>query len=140
MTRIEDSFCLESLSRVDLKCNKNIKSTINGSTAEGSYLKKIDKSQENLSTSQHDDDITNHSNRHASERYDVCITCYKPLSKHPAVYNRIHSWERTSCCDAQAKALSKQVTESKHSRAYNGEKGYPCSKCSKSYYVPCIIS
>ena len=93
MTRIEDSFCLESLSRVDLKCDKNIKSTINGSTAEGSYLMKIYKSQENLSTSQHDDDTTDHSSRHVSKRYDVCITCYKPLSKHPSVYNRIHTGE-----------------------------------------------
>ena len=97
MTRIEDSFCLESLSGVDLKCDKNIKSTINGSTEEESYLMKIYKSQENLSTSQHDDDITNHINRHASERYDICITCYKPLSKHFTVHNRIHSWERASC-------------------------------------------
>ena len=93
-----------------------------------------------MSTSQHDDNTTDNSSRHDSERYDVCITCYKPLSKHLTVHNRIHTGESAFCCDADAKVLPKQVTESKHSRAYNGEKGYPCSKCSKSYYVPCIIS
>ena len=105
--------------KVDLKHNKNTKLP---TTAEGSSLVKLYDSQDNFSTSQHDDDITVHGSRHVREESDVCITCRKPFSKPLVVHNRIHTGEKSSSCGAQEKVLLKQVTESKHNRAHNGEK------------------
>ena len=125
----------DSSVKADLKCDKNIKSSINGSPAEGSSLVGLLKSQDNLSTPQHDDNnnIAVHGSRHAREEYDVCITCRKPFSKQAVAHNRIHTGEKPSSCNVREKSLSKQVTDTKHSRTHKREKEYPCSKCSESF-------
>ena len=81
-----------------------------------------------------------HSNRHVSEEYDICITCLKPLNEQLVVHNRICTGEKSSSCDAHDKALSKQVTESKHNRTHKEEKSSTCSKCRKTFITKGSLS
>ena len=99
----------DSSVKANLKCDKNIKSTINGSTTEGSTLVELIKNQDSLNI-----DIAANSSRPASKKNDVCRTCHESFSKKVDVHKLIYTGEKSSS--------SIHTGEKSSSSIHNGEK------------------
>ena len=125
----------DSSVKANLKCDKNIKSTINDSTTEGSTLVELIKNQDCLNI-----DIAANSSRPASKKNDVCRTCHESFSEkvdvHKLIYNgeksssSIHTGEKSSSSiNTDEKSSSRIHTAEKLSSIiHTGEKPSPCTE------------
>ena len=105
--------------KVNLKCDKNIKSTINGSTTEGSTLVELIKNQDSLNI-----DIAANSSRPASKKNDVCRTCHESFSEKVDVHKLIYTGEKSSSIIHTGEKSSSRIHtgEKSSSSIHNGEK------------------
>ena len=103
----------------NLKCDKNIKSTINVSTTKGSPLVGPIKNQDSLNI-----DIAANSSRPASKKNDVCRTCHESFSEEVDVHKLIYTGEKSSSSihTGEKSSSSIHTGEKSSSSIHNGEK------------------
>ena len=112
----------DSSVKEDLKCDKDIKSTITGSTAKGSPVSELVKSLRKLSIPQNNDD---------------CVTCDNSFSNHAgeksSSFRNKHRGENRLSCNTCGKQFHFDSELAMHKVIPTDKKPFPCSICTKSF-------